>query len=82
MDSNIDQLCLCNIIAHETNLALLHVCACFTYIIITQIRGTKRASVFPVGFAGGLKFEGPVCSENGTAVKWHVSWAPERYAYN
>ena len=43
-----------------------------------QIRKTKRVSVFPVAFAGGLKFEGPVCSEDKTAVSWHVSWAPER----
>ena len=36
-------------------------------------------SVFPVAFAGGLKFEGPICNENGTAASWHVSWAPNRY---
>ena len=35
--------------------------------------------MFPVGFAGGLKFEGPICFENGTTASWHVSWAPERY---
>ena len=34
-------------------------------------------SVFPVGFSGGLKFEGPICS-NGTATKWHVAWDPDR----
>ena len=35
-------------------------------------------SVFPVGFAGGLKFEGPIC-EDGKATSWHASFAPERY---
>ena len=33
-------------------------------------------SIFPVAFAGGLKFEGPICNENGTAESWHVSWIP------
>ena len=47
-------------------------------IITLQIRKTKTVSVFPVAFAGGLKFEGPICAENGRAASWHVSWAPDR----
>lgn len=34
------------------------------------IRKTEKVSVFAVAFAGGLKFEGPVCS-NGKAISWH-----------
>ena len=36
-----------------------------------------NVSVFPVGFSGGLKFEGPICL-NGTATKWHAAWDPDR----
>ena len=32
----------------------------------------------PVAFAGGLKFEGPLCS-NGSAVEWRAHYAPDRY---
>ena len=48
------------------------------YFLRSQIRKTKSVSVFPVGFAGGLKFEGPIC-EDGKATSWHASFAPERY---
>lgn len=41
------------------------------------MKKTVGVSVFPVGFAGGLKFEGPVC-RNGTALKWQAHYAPER----
>ena len=42
------------------------------------MRKTKVASVYPVAFAGGLKYEGPKCV-NGKAVDWHVTWDPRRY---
>ena len=42
------------------------------------MRKTKGVSVFPVAFSGGLSMEGPVC-ENGKAVKWIASFAPQRY---
>ena len=38
-------------------------------------------SVFPVGFSGGLKFEGPICV-NGSASEWHVAWDPKRSEFN
>jgi len=41
------------------------------------MKKTEVVSVFPVGFAGGLKYEGPLC-QNGTAVKWHAHYALER----
>jgi len=44
-----------------------------------QMRKTKVASVFPVAFAGGLKYEGPKCVD-GKAVDWHVTWDPRRYS--
>ena len=41
------------------------------------MRYTKKVSVWPVGFAGGLLAEGPIC-ENGKVINWHVGWSPER----
>ena len=36
-------------------------------------------SVFPVAFAGGMKFEGPVCKD-GKIVDWQAVWkSKERY---
>ena len=46
----------------------------------TQMRKTEGVSVFPVAFSGGLAVEGPVC-EDGKAVKWIASYAPQRYMY-
>ena len=43
-----------------------------------QMKKTHIVSVFPVGFSGGLKFEGPIC-ESGDVVKWRAHYAPERY---
>lgn len=38
---------------------------------------TKMVSVWPVGLAGGLKFEGPICV--GDSVKhWYAYWARDR----
>lgn len=33
--------------------------------------------MWPVGIAGGLRFEGPVC-ENDTVIGWHAAWGSER----
>lgn len=41
------------------------------------MRYTKKVSVWPVGFVGGLKAEGPRC-KNGQVLSFHVSWSPER----
>ena len=43
----------------------------------SQMRSTKKISVWPVGLVGGLGAEGPVC-ENDTVVNWHTSWATDR----
>ena len=43
------------------------------------MRKTVKVSVWPVAFAGGLKYEGPECG-NGVVTKWHVSWGATRYA--
>lgn len=45
--------------------------------IFEQMRFTRRVSVWPVGLTGGLRFEGPVCS-NGKVTGWHTAWHPER----
>jgi len=45
--------------------------------LFEEMRKTKVASVFPVAFAGGLKYEGPKCVD-GKAVDWHVTWDPRR----
>ena len=44
-----------------------------------QIRQTKNVSVFKVGFAGGVYYEGPVCDENGRVKEWHSPSAEWRY---
>ncbi len=46
------------------------------------MKKTVGVSVFPVGFSGGMKFEGPVCSRNGSVVKWKAYYAPNRYFNN
>ena len=44
-----------------------------------QMRNTKRVSVFPVAFSGGLAFEGPICKD-GRAIDWQAVWqSKERY---
>ena len=34
------------------------------------MRYTNKVSVWPVGIVGGLRYEGPLCS-NGTVTGWH-----------
>ena len=41
------------------------------------MRYTKKVSMWPVGYVGGLKAEGPRC-KNGQVLSFHVSWSPER----
>ena len=45
--------------------------------LFEEMRLTKKASVWPVGLAGGLKFEGPNC-ENDKVVSWHTMFDPSR----
>ena len=48
-----------------------------TFYSFPKMRSTKMVSVWPVGLAGGLKFEGPICS--GDTVKhWYAYWARDR----
>ena len=37
------------------------------------MRYTRKVSVWPVGICGGLRFEGPLCS-NGRVTGWHTAW--------
>ena len=41
------------------------------------MRYTKKVSIWPVGLAGGLKAEGPIC-KNGRVISWHAGWSPNR----
>ena len=41
------------------------------------MRYTKAVSIWPVGFVGGLRWEGPVC-KNNTIVDFHVAYKPNR----
>ena len=56
---------------------------CFTlhvyFLLRFQIRKTKEVSVFNVGFAGGVYYEGPVCGEDGRVREWHSPSAEWRY---
>ena len=38
--------------------------------------------MFKVGFAGGLYYEGPVCSEDGRVKEWHSPSAEWRLVYS
>ena len=40
----------------------------------------KFIGIWPVGYAGYLRFEGPVCV-NGGIVEWSALFAPQRYPY-
>jgi galactosylgalactosylxylosylprotein 3-beta-glucuronosyltransferase 3 len=42
------------------------------------IRHVALVSVWEVGLSGGLLHEGPVLAPNGTIMKWHVGWRPDR----
>jgi galactosylgalactosylxylosylprotein 3-beta-glucuronosyltransferase 3 len=41
------------------------------------MRHTKAVSIWPVGFVGGLRWEGPVC-KNNTIVDFRVAFEPNR----
>ena len=42
------------------------------------MRTTQKVSVWPVGLAGGLRFEGPIVNDAGKVSSWHTMWAPDR----
>ena len=66
----------CLFVCFKLKLVYLCNCVCFC----CQIRKTKGISVFPVAFAGGLKYVGPVC-KHGRVLKWHRVFAKERFVY-
>ena len=41
------------------------------------MRYTKKISVWPVGFTGGLLYESPIL-ENNKVVGWRAAWKPDR----
>ena len=41
------------------------------------MRYINKVGVWPVGIAGGLRFEGPVCKD-GKVIAWHAAWGNER----
>ncbi|XP_046571885.1 galactosylgalactosylxylosylprotein 3-beta-glucuronosyltransferase 1-like [Haliotis rubra] len=45
--------------------------------IFAEMRRTKRVSVWPVGFTGGLRYAGPVVKQ-GKVTGWFTGWNPER----
>jgi len=49
----------------------------FDLKIFEQMRFTKKISVWPVGLAGLLKWEGPIC-ENGSVIKFRALWRANR----
>jgi len=44
----------------------------------TKMRGTKRASVWPVGLVGGMVLERPLLDTSDKVVGWSTGWRPER----
>lgn len=45
---------------------------------MSQMRWTKKASVWPVGLVGGVRFEKPILDANGKVANWSTAWRPER----
>lgn len=43
------------------------------FLLPFKMRDTKRVSMWPVGLSGGLKFEGPECSD-GKVTGWNAVW--------
>ena len=50
---------------------------CFRYLDCRQMRYTKRVSVWPVGFAGGMRYERPL-AKDGRVVGWSAVFKPNR----
>lgn len=43
-----------------------------------KMRHTRKASVWPVGLVGGLRFERPIVSSSGKVTGWYTVWDPSR----
>ncbi|XP_053899530.1 galactosylgalactosylxylosylprotein 3-beta-glucuronosyltransferase 1-like isoform X1 [Malaclemys terrapin pileata] len=46
--------------------------------LFEEMRYTRRVSVWPVAFAGGLRYESPIVSPAGKVVGWKVVFDPNR----
>jgi len=46
--------------------------------LFEEMRGTKRASVWPVGLVGGMVLERPLLDTSDKVVGWSTGWRPER----
>ncbi|XP_041446998.1 galactosylgalactosylxylosylprotein 3-beta-glucuronosyltransferase 1 [Xenopus laevis] len=46
--------------------------------IFEEMRYTKKVSVWPVGFAGGLRYESLVLNDAGKVKQWRVRYDPSR----
>lgn len=46
--------------------------------LFDEMRFTKKASVWPVGLVGKLKYETPILSPQGKVKSWRTSWKPSR----
>lgn len=46
--------------------------------LFEEMRSTKKASVWPVGLVGGVRFERPILDEHGKVANWSTGWRPER----
>lgn len=46
--------------------------------LFDEMRFTKKASVWPVGLVGKLKYETPILNSNGKVERWRTSWKPRR----
>lgn len=53
---------------------------CLTYFIflIPQMRWTRKASVWPVAFVGGLRYESPKINSQGKVFGWRTVFDPRR----
>lgn len=46
--------------------------------LFDELRYTKKVSVWPVAFVGGLRYEAPKVGSNGKVVGWKVAYDPRR----
>uniref|UniRef100_A0A8C5QIU5 Galactosylgalactosylxylosylprotein 3-beta-glucuronosyltransferase n=1 Tax=Leptobrachium leishanense TaxID=445787 RepID=A0A8C5QIU5_9ANUR len=50
----------------------------YTLELFEEMRYTKKVSVWPVGLAGGLRYESVKVNKDGKVVGWKVKYAPTR----
>lgn len=47
------------------------------FLLLKQMRSTRKVSVWPVGLVGGRRYERPVVA-NGKVVGWYTGWRADR----